>query len=567
MEWKGTAENDRDRQERVLPKGEEQRKGDTVSLESRLSLETILNHTDCGVYVKRQGELELLYVNQKMKDLMDMETEEFQQMLLRIPLKKKRSEIFLSSSEQWVEIQQSLMTWEDGTTVILGTVYDITDKKNYQFYIEKEANQDALTGLYNRRRLESDLTAAIRNAKEAEMNGALLYMDIDDFKYINEELGHQYGDILLQNIAHKLINISALERSCYRIGGDQFMILIPNYQYAALNQILEEIKKIFNRSWRLRQTEYVCTMSMGIVRFPLDGDQIKDLMEKADIALYEAKRLGKNRIEYYDDSVEFSSVKRLDMECNMRRAIANTFKEFEVFYQPILDLRKEGNPCCAAEALIRWNSPELGMISPIEFIPLAEYLGLMQQIGSYVLWEACMRCRVWNDMGYPDYKVSVNFSVTQLQQNNVVDIIRKALVDSGLVPSNLIIEVTEGLAVNDISRMKRVLEQIRRLGVLVALDDFGTGYSSLNHVREMPIDIIKIDRCFVNDIGRDEYSGVFVKIVQELAKSLGMQVCVEGVENEQQYEVLAKTGLDLIQGYYFDRPLRADEFEAKYCNK
>lgn len=565
MKWKGIIQNDRQKKGGVQEK--EQAQGKTIDLQSETPLELILNHTDCGVYVKRKSAEELLYVNQKMREWIEVEPDEILPLLLKIPLKKKRSEFFLSVSERWLEIQQSLITWEDGTQVILGTAYDITEKKNYQLHIEKEANQDELTGLYNRRRLEIDLAAAIQNAKEAEKNGALLYIDIDEFKYINKECGYQYGDILLQNIAHKLMNISALERCCYRMGGDQFMVLIPNHQYAALNQILEEIKKIFNRSWRLHQTEYVCTMSMGVVRFPLDGDQIKDLMKKADIALYEAKRLGKNRIEYYDDSVEFSSVKRLDMECNMRRAIANTFKEFEVFFQPILDLQKEGNPCCVAEALIRWNSQELGMISPIEFIPLAEYLGLMQQIGSYVLWEACMRCRVWNDNGYPEYKVSVNFSVTQLQQNNVVDIIRKALVDSGLVPSNLIIEVTERLAVNDIGRMKRILEQIRHLGVLVALDDFGTGYSSLNHVREMPIDIIKIDRCFVNDIGRDEYSGVFIKIVQELAKSLGMQVCVEGVENEQQYKALAGTDVDLIQGYYFDRPLRAEEFEEKYCRK
>jgi len=283
--------------------------------------------------------------------------------------------------------------------------------------------------------------------------------------------------------------------------------------------------------------------------------------------LYEAKKSGKNRIEYYDDNVEATSFKRLDLEKNMRDATMDSFKEFEVYYQPIIDISKPGNPCSGAEALIRWNSQKMGFISPAEFIPLAEYLGLINPIGNYVLEEACRRCKEWNDAGYPDYRINVNLSVVQLLQNDTVEKIRNIIKETRIKPTNLTLEVTESLAINDMARMKRVLAQIKQLGVWVALDDFGTGYSSLNHIRELPIDVIKIDRCFVIDIGKDDYSEIFVKMVSELAETIGVRMCVEGVEEEEQLAKLRKMKVQYIQGFYYDRPLRIHEFEAKYINR
>ena len=214
--------------------------------------------------------------------------------------------------------------------------------------------------------------------------------------------------------------------------------------------------------------------------------------------------------------------------------------------------------------LIRWNCESLGFISPAEFIPLAEYLGLINPIGDYVLLQACRRCKFWNDSGHPEYKVNVNLSVVQLLRNDTVDRVQDALTQTGLNPQNLTLEVTESLAINDMARMKKILGQIKELGVRVALDDFGTGYSSLNHIREMPIDVIKIDRCFIEDLGKDEFEYAFVRVVCELAQALNMNVCVEGVEYERQYEILKEMQIHMIQGFYFDKPMKAEEFEKKY---
>ena len=204
------------------------------------------------------------------------------------------------------------------------------------------------------------------------------------------------------------------------------------------------------------------------------------------------------------------------------------------------------------------------MISPTDFIPLAEYLGLINPIGDYVLREACKRCKYWNDMGHPEYKVNVNLSVVQLLQNDIVDKVRAAIKETGIMPCNLTLEVTESLAINDMDRMKTILADIRTLGVRVALDDFGTGYSSLNHIREMPIDVIKIDRCFIIDIGKDEFSAAFVKMVAELAGAIGVKVCVEGVETAEQLAALKQTRIQMIQGFYFGKPMHKEEFEQKY---
>jgi len=440
----------------------------------------------------------------------------------------------------------------------------VTDKKLYQQKIERQANNDFLTGLYNRMRCEQDLERYIRQTKEFGGEGALLYIDLDDFKHINDGLGHQYGDVLLKNISGSLQRIPGVENNCYRMGGDEFIIILAHHHMAMLQQILDEIKALFTRPWMLKGTDYYCTMSMGVVRFPADGDTVEELIKKADIALYAAKCAGKNRIEFYDDNVESTSYKRLDLEKNMRNATRNAFSEFEVYFQPIVNITKEGNPCAGAEALIRWNSGELGLIPPADFIPLAEYLGLINPIGEFVLREACIHCKYWNDMGHPEYKVNVNLSVVQLLQNDIVERIARVIEETRITPQNLTLEVTESLAVNDMSRMKRILADIRHLGVRVALDDFGTGYSSLNHIREMPIDVIKIDRCFIIDIGKDDFSNAFVKMVGELATAIHVNVCVEGVETKEQLDALVGSKVQLIQGFYFGKPMKAEMFERQY---
>lgn len=536
---------------------------------SYASLEAILENVGCGICVRDPVTEKALYTNQRFQKLFpDDQSHQSFELILRgkknIADGNKFVEYYSDNENRWYDIYQSRIHWVDGRNVMLSTVYDVTDKKLYQQKIEKQANNDFLTGLYNRMRCEHDVEHYISQAKEHNGQGALLYIDLDDFKHINDGLGHQYGDVLLKAISHSLQRISGIETTCYRMGGDEFIVVVTHHQYNMLNQILDEIKDIFSKPWFLKGADYYCTMSMGIVRFPADGDNVQDLIKKADIALYEAKKSGKNRMEFYNDNVESSSFKRLDLEKNMRYATLNSCNEFEVFYQPIIDISKPGDPCAGAEALVRWNSSQMGFISPTEFIPLAEYLGLINPIGEFVLREACKRLKYWNDMGHPDFRVNVNLSVVQLLQNDMADRIRDIIHETKINPANLTLEVTESLAINDMGRMKKILAKIKQLGVWVALDDFGTGYSSLNHIREMPVDIIKIDRCFIIDIGKDNYSEVFVKMVSELAETIGVHMCVEGVEETDQLQKLRDMKIQYIQGFYFAEPMRIEDFENKY---
>ena len=536
---------------------------------SYASLEAILENAGCGIYVVDYHTRSILYTNQKLKDLFSrtIKAGKLEEIVFAEEEEKKThyyDEVYFVEEERWLDVHKTEIDWVDGRKVGLCTLYDITDKKLYQKKIENQANNDFLTGLYNRMRCEQDLGRYIAKAQAVNCEGALLYIDLDDFKHINDGLGHQYGDVLLKAISHSFQRIEGIENSCYRMGGDEFIVIISEAVYPQMERILRDIDSIFSKPWFLKGEDYYCTMSMGIACFPSDGNSVDDLIRKADMALMTAKRRGKNCVEYYNDKDQASTYRRLDMEKNMRTAAMNACKEFEVYYQPIVNAQEDGTPCCGAEALIRWNSSVLGFVSPEDFIPLAEYLGLINPIGEFVLQEAAKRCKYWNDMGHPNYKVNVNLSVVQLLQNDIIKKIKKVIDDTRINPRNLTLEVTESLAINDMEHMKRILSEIKALGVKVALDDFGTGYSSLNHIREMPIDVIKIDRCFIEHLGEDDFSDAFVKIVNELANTICVKVCVEGVETKKQLDVACDMKVCMIQGYYFGKPMKIEDFEKKY---
>lgn len=534
------------------------------------ALEMILDNVGCAIYVTDKNTGNRLFANRKLQNTFAKELREnkFAGLLQRGVSSGNDSglyEIYHLERERWYDLIFKEISWVDGREAVIYSLYDITDKKLYQRKIEQQAYTDFLTGLYNRMCCERDLARQIDQAKKMNEVGALCYLDLDDFKHINDGLGHQYGDVLLKAISHSLQRIEGIQNNCYRMGGDEFVIVIPPEQYRRFDRIEEDIRQIFAKPWFLKDTDYYCTMSMGIVTFPEYGDSVADLIKKADIAMYEAKKGGKNRVARYNEGINSASGRRLDMEKNMRDATVDGYKEFEVYYQPIIDVQ-DGVECAGAEALIRWNSAKLGFIPPAEFIPLAEYLGLINPIGNYVLKEACARCKKWNDAGYA-YKVNVNLSVVQLLQADVVEVVEKVIEETGIEPRYLTLEVTESLAINDMERMKKILDRIKALGVKIALDDFGTGYSSLNHIREIPFDMIKVDQSFVKELADDAYSQSFVKMVAELAETLGVNICVEGIETEAQYEVVRNMKVKYIQGYYFDRPMKCEDFEAKYCER
>lgn len=534
------------------------------------SLEAVLDNVGCGIYICSIESGETLFVNRILQKNFAGELREgtFIQLLGQDTLTQKKngiSEVYHAAKGHWYRLRRTEIMWVDGRIAAMYSLYDITDKKLFQKRMKQQADTDSLTGLANRKCCERDLVWLVEESLHCKAQGGLLYIDLDDFKDINDGLGHQYGDVLLKNIAGGLSGIEGIRSTCYRMGGDEFGILILPEYYGELARIVEDVRAVFAKPWFLKDADYYCTMSMGIVTFPKDGGNAQELIKKADIAMYEAKKSGKNRVVVYSEGLGIHSGRKLDMEKNMREALMKGYGEFVVYYQPVIDILQPGYPCVGAEALIRWNSKALGFISPAEFIPLAEYLGLINPIGNYVLRTACRECKRWNDNGHPHYKVNVNLSVVQLLQPDIVENVQNALTESGINPRNLTLEVTESLAIHDMERMKAILTGIKALGVRIALDDFGTGYSSLSHIKEIPFDVIKVDQSFVKDLAEDTCSQAFIKMVAELAETMGASICAEGIETEAQFKVLEGMKVKMVQGYYFDRPMPDEDFATKYA--
>lgn len=548
--------------------------GKNSLISSYTALKEILDNIGSGLFVIDKNSKKILFANNTMKLMTndDMEGKYcynfgmcgMKHICEKCDVLKETCayfETYVAENQLWYDIKFNEISWVDGRKVSLCNVSNITEKKKIEKRIEFQANNDFLTGLYNRMRCESDMERYIALAEESGENGYVMFLDLDNFKHINDGLGHQYGDMLLKMISLGLQQIKGIENSCYRMGGDEFVIIVEPNERKRLPEILKEINHLFNNPWDLNGTEYYCTMSMGIVNYPDDGHDVNELIKKADIAMYDAKKAGKNRIEYYNNKEEISSVKRLDLEKNMRHAIAVGGEEFEVYIQPIMDSKTE--KCIGGEALIRWNSSKLGFISPNDFIPLAEHLGLIVFIGEMFLRRVCTINKVWSDLGI-DMKIHINLSIVQLVQNNIVDVIKNIIKETGVNPKNIALEVTESLAINDINNMKRVIKDIKALGVEIALDDFGTGYSSLNYIKQMDFDIIKVDKIFVDDIVSDDYAQTFVKLITELSEKLNVRVCVEGVETREQFDTLKAMHVSMIQGYLFGKPVPYREYERMF---
>lgn len=539
------------------------------------SLESVLDNVGSSIYVRDIETGVLLFANRSFKKNFSREISENSLVDLfesNIPSRSRSGnyEVNHRARGKWYDVYYTRIKWVDGRPVSLCALYDITEKKLYQRRIELQAYTDFLTGLYNRMCCEKDLARYVDEARQNNTHGALMYLDLDDFKHINDSLGHQYGDILLQDISKSISRIEGIGNSCYRMGGDEFVIIVPPDSFDRLDKIMEEIKDAFATPWYLKDSDYYCTMSMGIVKFPDHGDSVSELIRKSDVAMYEAKKSGKNRVAEYSDNIDSSSIHRLDLEKSMYDAIGKSCEEFEVFFQPIImqpsDLKSGTGQYkhIGAEALVRWNSEKLGFLSPDEFVPLAEYLGLINPIGNYVLKKACECCRQWNESGTGEFAVGVNLSVVQIMQTDIVDVIKQCIEENHLKPQNLILELTERLAINDLARTKQTLLDIKALGVRLALDDFGTGYSALSSLRALPFDIIKVDQNFSKGIETDDYSKAFIKTISQLGKTIGAEVCVEGIETGQQLSALKGLGVKYVQGYYYDKPLRRAAFEEKY---
>ncbi len=519
----------------------------------------VLENIQAGVLVRSSVDGRILYENEIMKDMLEVRDATMRDMTV------SNAEFYHKDTERWYEIKRTAVLWIDDSEAVVCTAVDITKKKSQQEKVEYQENSDFLTGLYNRKRCEEDLEKTIRQAVAGNQEGAVLFMDLDDFKHINEGLGHQYGDILLQQIAGRLSGIQHIKGCCYRIGGDEFVVIVPPDMYPYMTDIIEDIKSLFDKAWILMGVEHFCSVSTGVAVFPKNSTDVHDIIKMAGMAMYDARKSGRNQISYYEGSGNHNFKKKYDIENNMRHALAEQIDEFVVFYQPVVDTYTK--ECISCEALVRWNSKALGFMAPGEFIPLAEYLGLITYIGDFVLEEACKQCRSWNEGGYPNLRVHVNLSVVQLLQKNALDNIKRIIEETGVNPKNVVLEITESFAINDMERVLNIVEGIKKLGPGIALDDFGTGYSSLNYIKQIPLDVIKVDKTFIDDIVEDEYAQAFIRLIVELSKTIGTQIVVEGVEWQKQYDVLANLGVNAIQGFLFGRPVAPEEFEKMHLRK
>ena len=534
-------------------------------------LKAILNSIGSGIIVFGRTDGNIFFENDIAQQIEEVNrtaskaVKEFLHIDKRKTKLLKPMEHYDPQSGLWFEVKFSDLTWIDGSAVSVCTIMDITQKKKNQQKIEYQANNDFLTGIYNRMKCEADLRTILKQAVEEHIKGAVMFLDLDDFKHINYGLGHQYGDVLLQQIAAGLQSVPGLRGHCYRMGGDEFLVIVPPNQYSNLDRIVENVIAMFNKPWYLMGTEYFCTMSMGIATFPDNSCEVHELVKMADTAMYDAKKSGKNRYSFYDSKKDVNTIKRLDIENNMRQAIATQIQEFIVFFQPVVDI--ETRKCVSCEALVRWDSKTLGFMGPGDFVPLAEYLGLITDIGDYVLEEACKQCKLWNDMGYKDFHINVNLSVVQLLQKDVVKNVREIFDKTGVNPCNIVLEITESFAINDMDRVMKIIDGLKELGPEIALDDFGTGYSSLNYIKQLPLNIIKVDKTFIDDIVEDEYAQAFIKLIVDLSKTIGTEIVVEGIEDIHQFQLLKEIGVDYIQGYFFGKPVDAETFEKTYLGK
>ncbi len=420
------------------------------------------------------------------------------------------------------------------------------------------ATHDPLTGLPNRVLLDDRIAQAMAHADRDGLSFALLVCDLDRFKLINDSLGHHAGDELLQEVARRLTAMSGVGDTVARFGGDEFVMVANSISDPAEAQnMATSVIAALLAPVRIAGIDIHTTPSIGIAVYPADGDSNEALLAHADAAMHAAKDAGRGNARRYAPGMRRGAQRSVQLESDLHAALAQ--RQFVLYYQPKVDIR--AGLVRSAEALIRWVHPERGVVSPGDFIPLAEECGLIGLVGEWVIREACRQARAWQDAGVPKLRISVNLAASQFRHSGLADIIRGALDDADLEARYLEVELTESAVMTDPEQSIRILEQLSAMGVLISVDDFGTGYSSMSYLRRFPIDKLKIDRVFIDDIASRPEDASIVRAIISLAHSLSLKVVAEGVENPEQLKSLAAAGCDEYQGFHFSRPLPAADFE------
>ena len=418
---------------------------------------------------------------------------------------------------------------------------------------------DPLTKLPNRIFLKDHLMHGIYHALRYNKKIAILHINLDRFKYVNDSIGHQIGDLLLQQVAERIMNFTRESDILSHIGGDEFALLLNDTAKEAVTKVALRILQSLTASFELHDYEFHVSASIGISVFPDDGQDVETLQKNAAIAMYYSKNQGGNQFNYFSPEMNAETIERFEIENELRKAIER--EEFQVYYQPQFDLRKV--EIIGFEALLRWNHSELGFISPEKFIPIAEECGIIVPIGKWVLNEACRQNVEWQNKGYGYFKISINVSTAQLMEDDFLSVVEDALVKNGLPSQWLELEITESALMKDIKSIAERLTKLQKRGVSIAIDDFGTGYSSMAYLKSLPINCLKIDRSFMIDIGTSINSShqakALIQAFVSLAKNLGLKTVAEGLENHEQFKFLYEIGCDIGQGFFFKRPMAAQE--------
>lgn len=480
--------------------------------------------------------------------------------------------VLADGSERFVQEQAEVILSKQGKPARLqGTVQDITNRKIAEDKIQHLAYYNSLTGLPNRDHFKDFSTRILNRARVNGTKVALMFLDLDQFKRINDALGHDTGDELLKTLSHKLSRglrstdslskihpKSSISSSVSHLDGDEFTILLDGF--ASENQIGSVARRVLDQLGQpviIHDQEFVITGSMGIAVYPEDGEDIDTLLKNADIAMYQSKKGGRDNFRFYSSCLNQYAKERLGLESKLRRALERD--ELVLHYQP--QVSATTGDITGLEALVRWQDPETALVTPATFIPVAEESGLILPIGEWVLQTACNQAQSWQQSGFKPMRMSVNLSSHQFHQREFIQNINKALEISGLSAQYLELEMTESIIMQQLEKTIIDLQKLKEIGVYLSIDDFGTGYSSMSYLKRFPLDTLKIDRSFITDITTNNSDVAIVEAIITLAKSLNLSTIAEGVEQEEQLSLLQKQGCDTIQGFYYSRPLPVDEIE------
>jgi len=450
-----------------------------------------------------------------------------------------------------------------GTIIgVLGVARDITERKKNQEQIEFLAYHDSLTKLPNRLLAKDRMEKVMAHADRENSKAALLFLDLDNFKTINNSLGHAIGDAFLVAVAERLRECVRDTDTLSRQGGDEFLVMLTGMPSVdAIQTVSEKLLGWLDRPFMIEGIELATSLSIGVAVYPDDGRDFDTLLKKADAAMYQAKEAGRNTFSFYTEQMNINATEHLYIRSGLRQALEKS--ELVLHYQPQINL--SSGRIVGAEALIRWNHPELGMVPPDRFIPVAEDSGLIVPIGEWVLQEACRQAAAWQQAGWPGLVVAVNLSSVQFKRGDLEKSVIQALTRSGLEPGSLELELTESILIQDTEKVLDTVRRLKSLGIKLSIDDFGTGYSSLSYLKSFAVDKLKIDQSFIRNMANDPGDAAIVHAVIQMARSLNLKTIAEGVEDEGMLKPLRLHHCDEVQGYYFARPMPADEFALYLC--